>query len=138
MALHSRTEAAPTSPVEIGGNPLELVTAFIFAALFIILSVVTRLAAQHLGSAGVYGIAGIMGVTDIDPFIMSLAQMGPVPAGGAVMPLSTAALAVIIAAASNNVVKGIYATSFGGRQVGIPALIVLTAIGIAGILIFVL
>ena len=79
-----------------------------------------------------------MGVTDIDPFVLSLAQAGLGPAAAVATPITTAALAVIIAAASNNIVKGIYAISFGGRQVGLPALVVLTAIGIAGILIYAL
>jgi uncharacterized membrane protein (DUF4010 family) len=138
MAVRSRADAAPVSGVEIDRNPLELVTAFVFAALFILLSVATRLVSQHLGSAGVYGLAGIMGVTDIDPFVLSLAQAGLGPAAAVATPITTAALAVIIAAASNNIVKGIYAISFGGRQVGLPALVVLTAIGIAGILIYAL
>jgi uncharacterized membrane protein (DUF4010 family) len=137
MAARSRAETAPASGVQIDRNPLELGTAFLFAALFIILSVATRLVSQYLGSAGVYALAGIMGVTDIDPFIMGLAQTGG-PSAAAATPIATAALAVIIAAASNNVVKGIYATSFGGRRVGIPALIALAGIGIAGIIIFVM
>ena len=58
-------------------------------------------------------LAAIMGVTDVDPFIMGLTQ-----AAGTVTPAKVAAIAILIAAASNNVVKGIYAYSTGGRETG--------------------
>ena len=45
-----------------------------------------------------------MGVTDVDPFIMGLTQ-----AAGTLTPVKVAAGAILIAAASNNIVKGIYA-----------------------------
>ena len=55
-------------------NPLELRTAFLFAALFLAMLVVTQLAVTYLGRAGVNTLAAIMGVTDVDPFIMGLTQ----------------------------------------------------------------
>ncbi|MBU0606765.1 MAG: DUF4010 domain-containing protein [Armatimonadetes bacterium] len=112
-------------------NPLELSTAFIFGALFIALSVATRLVSQYLGNTGVYTLAVVMGVTDIDPFILGLVQYA-----GQTTALGAAALAIIIATGSNNIVKGIYAISFGGRKVGIPSLICLTAISLVGLGVF--
>jgi len=56
-------------------------------------------------------------VTDIDPFIMGLVQYA-----GHVTALGTAALAIIVASGSNNVVKGVYALIFGERRVGMVAL----------------
>src|SRR6185437_15513968 len=55
-------------------NPLELVTAFLFALLFLAMMVVTQLAVTYLGKAGVDSLAAIMGVTDVDPFILGLTQ----------------------------------------------------------------
>ena len=52
-----------------------------------------------------------MGVTDVDPFIMGMTQ-----AAGSLTPVKVAAAAVLIAAASNNVVKGIYAYSLGDKR----------------------
>ena len=112
-------------------NPLELSTAFLFGGLFIVLSIATRLVSQYLGSTGVYALAAVMGVTDIDPFILGLVQ-----SAGQATVLATAALAIIIAAGSNNVVKGIYSITFGGRKVGMPSLICLTAISVLGIAAF--
>jgi choline dehydrogenase-like flavoprotein len=36
--------------------------------------VATHLAVRYLGNAGVYTLAGVMGVTDVDPFIMGMTQ----------------------------------------------------------------
>ena len=65
-------------------------------------------------------LAAIMGVTDVDPFIMGLTQ-----AAGALTPLKIAAGAVLIAAASNNLVKGIYAYSLAGRKTGLQSLLLM-------------
>ena len=110
-------------------NPLELLAAFFFATLFLAMLVATQLAATHLGKAGVNTLAAIMGVTDVDPFILGMTQ-----AAGSLTPLKVAAGAVLIAAASNNLVKGIYAYSLADRKTGAQSLALLTALGALGLL----
>jgi uncharacterized membrane protein (DUF4010 family) len=109
-------------------NPLELLAAFVFAALFLAMLVATQLAVTYLGRAGVNALAAIMGVTDVDPFILGMTQ-----AAGSLTPLNVAAAAVLIAAASNNLVKGIYAYSLADRQTGIQSLSLLTALAALGL-----
>jgi len=109
-------------------NPLELLAAFLFAALFLAMLIATRLAVTYLGKAGVNTLAAIMGVTDVDPFIMGMTQ-----AAGALTPLKVAAAAVLIAAASNNLVKGIYAYSLADRKTGLQSLALLAALGALGL-----
>ena len=67
-------------------NPLELLAAFLFAGLFLAMLVATHLAVTYLGQAGVNTLAAIMGVTDVDPFIMGMTQTA-----GSVTPLKVAA-----------------------------------------------
>ena len=98
-------------------NPLELLAAFLFAALFLAMLIATQLAVTYLGTAGVNTLAAIMGVTDVDPFIMGMTQ-----AAGALTPLKVAAAAVSIAAASNNLIKGIYAYTIAGGKTGVQSL----------------
>jgi uncharacterized membrane protein (DUF4010 family) len=98
-------------------NPLDLVTAILFAGLFLAMLVATQLAVTYLGRTGVNTLAAIMGVSDVDPFIMGLTQ-----AAGTLTPLKVAAVAVAIAASSNNVVKGIYAFSLADRKTGVQSL----------------
>jgi len=109
-------------------NPLELLAAFLFAGLFVGMLVATHLAATYLGRAGVNTLAAIMGVTDVDPFIMGMTQTA-----GSVTPLKVAASAVLIAAASNNLVKGIYAYSLADRKTGVQSLALLAALAVLGL-----
>ncbi len=113
-------------------NPLELGTAFLFAALFLAMLIGTHLAIAYLGQHGVYLLAALMGVTDVDPFIMSMTQAAP-----AFTPLQWAAAAILIAAASNNVVKGVYAYALAPRTTGLASLgllLGLAALGLAPLL----
>jgi len=109
-------------------NPLELRAAFFFALLFLAMLVVTRLAVDYLGKAGVYGLAAVMGVTDVDPFIMGMTQ-----SAGSLTPIAVGAVAILVAAASNNLVKGIYAYTLSGRSTRRPALLLLAALALAGL-----
>jgi uncharacterized membrane protein (DUF4010 family) len=111
------------------GNPLELGAAFLFALLFLAMLVATQLAVTYLGHAGVNLLAAIMGVTDVDPFILGMTQ-----SAGALTPLKVAATAVLIAAASNNVVKGIYSYSLADRQTGRQSFPLLLALAVAGLM----
>ncbi|HKU80705.1 MAG TPA: DUF4010 domain-containing protein [Candidatus Tumulicola sp.] len=110
-------------------NPLQLSTAIVFAVLMVAIALVTTLVQAHLGRAGVYGLAAVVGVTDIDPFVLSLAQGGIANLG-----VATAALAIVIAASSNNVLKAAYAIAFSRRResaVPVAALLGAAVVGLA-------
>lgn len=109
-------------------NPLELGAAFLFAGLFVGMLIITHLALIYLGRAGLYALAGVMGVTDVDPFILSLAEPGTV-----LTPVALAGGAIVIAAASNNLVKGIYAYGFGDRRTGRLGLALLAGLALLGL-----
>jgi len=109
-------------------NPLELRAALLFAVLFLVMLVATQLAVTYLGRAGVNVLAAIMGVTDVDPFIMGMTQ-----AAGTLTPLRVAAAAVAIAAASNNLIKGIYAYSLADKRTGIQSLSFLAGMAALGL-----
>lgn len=109
-------------------NPLELRTAFFFGLVFVAILVATHLVVTYLGKAGVYTLAGLMGVTDVDPFIMGMTQ-----SAGGVTSLKVASAAILIAAASNNLVKGIYAFWFSDRKTGVQSLCLLGGLTVAGV-----
>lgn len=109
-------------------NPLAVRAALLFAALFVAMVVVTHLAVVYLGHTGVYALAGIMGFSDVDPFILGITQ-----SAGRDTPLLVGATAVAIAAASNNVVKGFYALGFSDRKTGRQSLCLLLALAAAGL-----
>jgi uncharacterized membrane protein (DUF4010 family) len=110
------------------GNPLDLGAAFIFAIFFLGMLIATQLAATYLHKAGVNILAALVGVTDVTPFVMGMTQ-----AAGTLTPLKVAAGAVMIAAASNNVVKAIYAYSLADRRTGGQSLVFLIGLAVAGL-----
>lgn len=112
-------------------NPLELNSAFTFAGLFLVILVATRMVADRFGGTGVLILAVIMGAADVDPFILGLTQQV-----GTTVPLGTAALAVVLAAAANNIMKGVYSVAFGSRITGRIALAALSALAIISVVIF--
>ena len=113
------------------GNPLEMTSAFTFAAIFTAILVATKVVSERFGNTGILVMAGIMGAADVDPFILGLTQTV-----GTGLDVGTAALAVIIAAAANNVMKGIYAVFFGSRRTGRLSLVILSALGVASVAVF--
>ena len=110
------------------GNPLELRAALVFAVLFVAMLVVTHLAIMYMGDKGVYALGGVMGLADVDPFILGIAQ-----SAGRNVPIAVGAAGVVIAAASNNVAKGFYAYGFSDRATGLQSLALLTALSLAGL-----
>jgi uncharacterized membrane protein (DUF4010 family) len=54
-------------------------------------------------------------------------------AAGSLTPLKVAAAAVLIAAASNNLIKGIYAYSLADRKTGIQSLSLLATLAALGL-----
>lgn len=124
----SREVAPPESKLPTA-NPLQLGAAITFAAVFAILAVASAWVSRNFGQRGIYTLATITGLTDIDPFVLSIAQ-----GGVSGMSLRGAAAAILVAASSNNVIKGCYTLMFGGARAGRPtarALFLLAAVGAA-------
>jgi len=113
-----------------GGNPLELGPAALFAALFVAVSLVSNWAKTEFGTSGIYTLAAIVGVTDIDPFVLNLAQGGTTG-----MSNSALAAAILIAASSNNILKALYAAAFAGGRAPIFSAAVLVLLAVAGVII---
>ena len=88
-------------------NPLELKTAFVFALLFVFFSLLTHYVLQDYGRKGLQVLSFVVGFTDIDPFLLGLFT------GHYQASLNELAMATLIAATSNNMLKMIYALIWG-------------------------
>ena len=108
-------------------NPLQLTTALIFAVVFLAVSLATAWVQSVFGQTGIFTLAALVGASDIDPFVLSLAQGG---APG--MSLSAVAAAVLIAASANNLAKAAYAIGFGGLAAAKRPAILLGALALLG------
>jgi uncharacterized membrane protein (DUF4010 family) len=113
----------------VPGNPLELRAAALFAVLFLAMLTITHLVAARLGAAGVYALAGVMGLADVDPFIMGMTQ-----SAGEGTALAVASAAVVIAAASNNIAKGAYAFFLSDHRTGRLSLVLLAGLAVLGLI----
>jgi len=92
-------------------NPLEFKTAAIFGILFVVFALITDFVLKTYGSAGVTNLAYIVGVTDIDPFLLNILQ------DKAGIGQMTIALAIINATNSNNLLKMMYAISLSSKNI---------------------
>jgi len=101
LSLRARGREGESVAKEVPGleNPFELSPALLFAVLYVLLTVATELVKTYAGTTGVLTLAAVIGVTDIDPFILSILQ-GP--------ELGLIVSAILIAMMSNTLVKGIY------------------------------
>lgn len=92
-------------------NPLEFKTALIFAALFIFFSFITGFVQENYGTGGINILSFIVGVTDIDPFILNLFQ------DKLTMADTVVVMAVLNAVTSNNLLKMIYGISLSDKSI---------------------
>lgn len=91
-------------------NPLELGTAFVFAILFIVTMFITNFVVNNYGTTGLNILSFIIGMTDIDPFILALLT------GKYNIDAVAVASAMLIATGSNNILKAVYAVWFGKKK----------------------
>lgn len=93
----------PSTPAAVSSleNPFEIKPAVVFAALFIALSMATHVVTTTFGQAGLLILALVVGITDIDPFILSLVK-------GSIMDQGTLVSAIVLAMLSNTLAKGVY------------------------------
>ena len=119
---------AQTLDVKQSANPLELGTAAIFATVFVLISLASAWARTQFGTTGLYLLAAIVGVSDIDPFVLSLAEQGD-----GQMPVMTGVVAILIATSSNNILKAGYAAAFAGGRASLPPAAALALLALAGL-----
>jgi len=94
-------------------NPLELGPALAYAALLAALFLGAHAARATWGDSGIYALAALSGLADVDAVSLSLARMAAGDLSEAV-----AVRGVVLAALSNTAVKAILAAAVGGWALG--------------------
>ncbi len=107
----SKPQTAEKQKIDTHNNPLEFKTALIFGSLFIFFGLLTGFVNRQFGTGGLNVLSFIVGVTDIDPFILNLFQSK--------WDITNAVLtmAVLNSITSNNLLKMIYGLSFGSKAI---------------------
>ncbi len=107
-------------------NPLDLKSALLLGALLTVILLMASVLQQWLGNAGIYVLATVSGITDVDAITLSLARMSQ-----SGLESTTVIIGIIIASSVNNLMKAGMAFSIGGRamlmRVALPILLSLLA-----------
>jgi uncharacterized membrane protein (DUF4010 family) len=112
-------------------NPLELTAALRFGLLLVTIMVFARAMQQVAGDAGIYVLAAISGLADVDALSLSLAKM----AADAQVAPSVATGAIVLAILVNTTVKAALAYVIGGKVLGLRvASVLLPAVAVGGLL----
>ncbi|UCH25127.1 MAG: MgtC/SapB family protein [Trueperaceae bacterium] len=125
LIMAKRLSATEIESIQLT-NPFELRPALQFAALFVLILLLTRAADEFFGQEGLYLAIVLAGVTQLDAVTLSLGkQIG----GGLDYHVASKSLAIAIA--SNNVFKAALALAIGSRPFGriVTGTLLLTALG---------
>lgn len=125
------TAGATDTELPADRNPLEFKVALIFTMLFVAFSFVTYEVINRFGAPGLNVLSFIVGLTDIDPFLINLFQ------GKSGVAPALIAAATFQAIISNNAMKMFYGVFFGGKTAAfylVPAFILIIALTIIPVL----
>jgi uncharacterized membrane protein (DUF4010 family) len=109
------------APREIGsksvhlGSPLVLKVALFFAGLLALVALLASALRAWLGDAGVYPLAVIAGLGDVDAITLTLSRQTADD-----LALTVATHGVLLATAANSLLKAGMAWGVGGRRIGVP------------------
>jgi len=112
-------------------NPFSLAAAARFGLAFALVLVVVKLTERYAPAEGLYVVAGLAGLTDVDAITLSMAEFA-----GQSGELATAAAAITIATISNTLVKCGMVVVLGSRPLRLRlalATTVIVAVGLAAV-----
>jgi uncharacterized membrane protein (DUF4010 family) len=108
----NRNKQTHHSQVTTSQNPLEFKTALVFGLLFTFFGILTHFVVTQYGNTGVNILSFIVGITDIDPYLLNLFQN---PSNQ--LTVNNIIQATLIATTSNNLIKMIYALILGDKSI---------------------
>ena len=127
--LRRRQDGATERPQLQIKNPFDLGTVLQLAALIAAILLLAKLVAAQAGNAGLFLLAAISGIADVDALTLSMARLSGVQVSAA-----EAATAILVAASVNTVSKATIAGFVGGTRLGsIVGVVSVMAIGALGI-----
>jgi uncharacterized membrane protein (DUF4010 family) len=110
LFYHNKEYTTLNPELAVDKNPLEFKVAILFAFLFVAFTFITWFVVDRFGRSGLNVLSFLVGLTDIDPFLINLFQ------GKSHIAIDAIAVATLQAVASNNILKMIYACFFSTRK----------------------
>lgn len=111
---YSKTATFNLEDTDIAKNPLQLSEALKFGLLFGIIYGAISVIQGNYGNIGVYIISTLSGITDVDAITLSLSQL----TSDQKLSVQASAIGIIIASATNSLVKLGIVYWIGGRAIG--------------------
>jgi uncharacterized membrane protein (DUF4010 family) len=113
IAGYLRPTSPAKSPELLLRDPFELSLMAKFLALLSAIMLLSKLAMNVAGPAGLIPLGGLSGLLDVDPITLSMAGMVP-----ASLSASAAAQTILVAAFTNGIAKAVLGAVFGGPRLG--------------------
>jgi uncharacterized membrane protein (DUF4010 family) len=110
LFYHNKEYTTLNPELAVDKNPLEFKVAILFALLFVAFTFITWFVVDHFGRSGLNVLSFLVGLTDIDPFLINLFQ------GKNNIAMDAIAVATMQALASNNILKMSYACFFSTKK----------------------
>lgn len=110
---HKARQTVPTEPPALT-NPFQIGMAIRFSILLAVILLLARAMQAWLGDTGLYLLSALSGTTDVDAISLSVSRMSL-----DALPLEVTVTAILLAAASNTVVKSAFALYIGGAGLGL-------------------
>ncbi|MFZ4521309.1 MAG: MgtC/SapB family protein [Bacteroidales bacterium] len=132
LLYRNRMVSTPGLELPADRNPLEFKVSLIFATLYVAFTFITYEVLTKYGTPGLNWLSCLVGMTDIDPFLINLFQ------GKYGVPLNAVIIATLQAIVSNNVLKMVYGSFFAAKSARvylIPGFLLIIAFTIAAIVI---
>ncbi len=108
-------------------NPLELKSALQFGLLLSVILVLAEALRAWQGDAGIYLLAFVSGIGDVDAITLSMARMSTQD-----LPAEVAERAILIATLTNTLMKGVLVITIAGGEMArsfLPGLVLVLAVG---------
>jgi uncharacterized membrane protein (DUF4010 family) len=115
-----------TSVAEVPSNPLQFISALQMAVLFQVVLFVVRWAQGMWGETGIFLSAGVLGLTDVDALVVSIAKDA-----GTQLSIAAAARAITIGILANTLLKLSIGVLIGAKQFRRIVLLGLLAVALA-------
>jgi uncharacterized membrane protein (DUF4010 family) len=112
-------------------NPLAFKSALVFGALLVLIMLLGKAAIHYYGETGLYMLAFLSGIADVDPINLTLSKMSRVD-----LSLNTAVLGILIAASTNTLVKASLAVVIGGADLLLRVFVPLLSSALMGLTVF--
>lgn len=111
-------------------SPLELKSALFFGVLLVLVLLLGKAAVHYYGETGVYMLAFLSGIADVDPINLTLSKMSR-----ADLSLDVAVSGIVIAASTNTLVKAGLAVIVGGKNMALQVFLPLFMSAFTGLLV---